>query len=244
MKQIIFKKIKFLNINDSDFNQIIKKNGLFLFPSGPGLSTILYEKKYHNSLKKADFVFFDSGFFVLLLNILKNIKVNKFSGYKFFKKLKLFLKKKPTSIFLIDPNYKLSKNNGILIKNLGFKKKNINQYVAPIYNTKNLKDIYLLKTLNKIKPKIILVNIGGGTQEILGLYLKKKLNFKTKIICTGAAISFFTGDQAPNNDFIDRFHLGWLLRIIFNPKRFLLRYISTLRLFAIVLSNKISVLNI
>ena len=68
MKQIIFKKIKFLNIKDSDFNQIIKKNGLFLFPSGPGLSTILYEKKYHNSLKKADFVFLDSGFFVLLLN--------------------------------------------------------------------------------------------------------------------------------------------------------------------------------
>ena len=75
----------------------------------------------------------------------------------------------------------------------------------------------MLKQIKKFRPSIIIVNIGGGTQEVLGYYLKKKLNRKCKIICTGAAISFFTKDQAPINDFIDKFYLGWLVRFFFNP---------------------------
>ena len=82
---------------------------------------------------------------------------------------------------------------------------------------KKINDITLIRKIKQFKPQIILINLGGGTQEILGSYIIKKINFKTRIICTGAAISFFTGDQAPINDFIDKFYLGWLVRIIFNP---------------------------
>jgi hypothetical protein len=59
------------------------------FPSGPGLASINFSKEYFISLKKSDLVFFDSGFFVLLLRVFKGINVNKFSGYKF---VELFLK--------------------------------------------------------------------------------------------------------------------------------------------------------
>ena len=68
--------------------------------------------------------------------------------------------------------------------------------------------------------------MGGGVQEILGLYLKKNLKKKTKIICTGAAISFFTKDQAPINQIFDRFFLGWLIRILFKPGVYLPRYLK------------------
>ena len=61
-------------------------------------------------------------------------------------------------------------------------------------------------------------------------------------MCTGAAISFFTGDQAPINVFFDKIYLGWLIRIIFNPRVFLLRYIKTLKLINIVLNNNIKVI--
>ena len=71
--------------------------------------------------------------------------------------------------------------------------------------------------IKKKKPDYILTNIGGGVQEVLGLYLKKNLKIKSTILCTGAAISFFTGDQAPINSFIDRYYLGWFVRLIFNP---------------------------
>ena len=240
MNKIIFEKIRFSNITLKDLPEILKKNGLFLFPSAPGLASIKKQINYYNSLKQADYVFFDSSFFVFLLRIFKNIKCHRFSGYTFFNFfLKYLGNKKNTSLFLIDPKIKFSNNNKKLIKNIGVKSKNINNYIAPIYNPSNLKDLKLLKLLKKNRPKIILVNIGGGTQEVLGLYLKKNLKFKCKIICTGAAISFFTKDQVPINDFIDKNYIGWLVRFLFNPITFGSRLIYAFKLIKIVINGKV-----
>ena len=85
INKIIFKKIKFNNINYKNFNRYIVKKGLFVFPVAPALATIDRSDKYYMSLRKADLVFFDSGLFVLLLRFFKNIDVLKFSGYKFLK---------------------------------------------------------------------------------------------------------------------------------------------------------------
>ena len=93
IKKIIFQKIAFHNIQKKDFDKYIREKKLFVFPSGSGIPLIKEDKKYYLSLKKADYVFFDSGFFVLLLNILKNIKVNKFSGFKFLYIFFNYLKK-------------------------------------------------------------------------------------------------------------------------------------------------------
>ena len=89
--------------------------------------------------------------------------------------------------------------------------------------------------------KIIIINIGGGIQEILGFYLKNNLKYKPMIICTGAAIAYLTKDQAPINNFIDKIYLGWLLRIIFHPSAFFPRYIYAFKLFFLVLKNKITI---
>ena len=94
IKKVVFKKIKFYNINPKGFDKYIKKKGLFVFPAGPALASIEQSKKYYDSIKKADFVFFDSGFFVLLLKVFKNINVNKFSGFKFLNLFFDYLKKK------------------------------------------------------------------------------------------------------------------------------------------------------
>ena len=242
IKKIIFQKIAFHNIQKKDFDKYIREKKLFVFPSGSGIPLIKEDKKYYLSLKKADYVFFDSGYFVLLLNILKNIKVNKFSGFKFLYIFFNYLKKnKNKKIFCIDPNPAFSKSNKIYLKKIGIKK--IYSYVAPNYKTSNLVDKNLIKKINKAKPDYILTNIGGGIQEILGLYLKKNLKNKTTIICTGGAISFFTGDQAPINKLIDKIYLGWLLRLIFNPLLFYKRYLYALRLFPMVLFNKVKAVN-
>ena len=115
--------------------------------------------------------------------------------------------------------------------------------MAPKYNPNNISDKRLLKKINKIKPNFIITNIGGGTQEVLGLYLKKNLKFKTTILCTGGAISFFTGDQAPINTYVDKFYLGWLVRLIFNPITFFKRYIVGLKLIPMVSSSKIKIIH-
>ena len=241
ISRIVFKKINFHNLDHKKFNKYIIKSGLFVFPAAPALASVNNSPYYYKSLQKADLVFFDSGLFVLLLRILKNINVIKFSGYKFlslfFEYIKNNNKKK---IFCIDTNLNFSRSNKKYFQKLGIKK--IYNYIAPIYNSKNVVDKKLLNKINKIKPNYIIINIGGGTQEVLGLYLKKNLKFRTSILCLGAAISFFTRDQAPINDFVDKYYLGWLLRFLFNPFLFFKKYLIGLKLIPMVFFSQIKVI--
>ena len=242
IKKIIFKNIIFNNLDQKNFNKIILKKGLYTFPSGPGIASIDTSTEYYNSLKKADLVFFDSGFFILLLKILKNINVKKFSGYKFLRLFFIYLKSNDKKIiFSIDPNKKFSRANKLYLKNLGLKKSY--HYLAPNFDSNNVLDKKLLKKIIKAKPDFIMINIGGGIQEILGLFLKQNLKSKVTIICTGGAISFFTGDQAPINDLIDKLFLGWIVRLVFNPFVFFKRYLIALKLIPMVIMNKITTEN-
>jgi len=238
VKKIFFKKIKFINFDEKNFKKIIKKKGTFIFPAGPALATIENSKKYYLSLLKADYIFFDSGLFVLLLKIFKNIKVSKFSGFKFINLFLKFIKKNKKKIILsIDPNKDISVTNKNYFKKMGIIR--VHSYIAPIYTTKRIDDKKLLKLIKKIGPHYIIVNLGGTKQEILAHYLQDNFKKKQTILCTGAALSFFTGKQAPINMLYDKLYFGWLVRILFNPKVFLKRYLSAFKFIPIFFKNKI-----
>ena len=187
--KLIFKNILFSVVSCSSFRAKLKP-GLYTFPDASGLSEINNNTIYHQSLIHSNFVFLDSGYFVLLLRLFKGIKVNRFSGYKFITLFIDYLQNKITyKLFIVEPNIEVYNTNDTFLKN-----NNINisgQYIAPLYKKKfKIKDSKLLDNLNKSKPDYILINLGGGIQEILGHYLKKNLNYKPTIICTGAALSF------------------------------------------------------
>lgn len=235
-------KIFGITFYDINFNQFLKKKikGLVVLPSGPGLSTIYTDKIYHKSIQNADIALFDSGYFVLLLRLLKGIKVSKFSGYKFLESFFNFYKN--TNIFSIETDKKSSVINRKYLKKFNINLKN-RQYIAPFYKRKSyIIDTTLLKILKRYKPKVILINLGGGTQEILGSYIKNNLNYYPLIVCSGAAISYFTKQQAPVNTFFDTLYLGWLIRSIFNPKIFIPRYLSAFKLVFNVWNCKIKII--
>ena len=50
-------------------------------------------------------------------------------------------------------------------------------------------------------------------------------------MCTGAAIAFLTGEQAPINKYVDRAYLGWLIRFLWKPKKY---YRRTLKSFSLI----------
>ena len=230
--------INFIDANYKTIKKLLNRGGLLVLPSGPGLSDINKNTKYHQALKNADIALFDSGYLCLLLRI-KGIKVKKFSGFKFLKYLLVSLKNEYNKkIFLVDPSNEQSKINKKFFKLKKISK--IYQYVAPLYKKNKIQDLKLLNKIKKIKPKYIIINLGGNVQEVLGYYLKKNLDYKPSIICSGAAISFFTKQQAPLTSFLDTIFLGWLVRIIFNPIVFLPRYLMAFKIFFLVWSDNVN----
>ena len=75
------------------------------------------------------------------------------------------------------------------LNNAGVPVSKRNAYIAPMYGS-HIDDPALLEILREYRPRHIVVTIGGGNQERLGLYLKRNLDFQPAIHCIGAAIAF------------------------------------------------------
>jgi UDP-N-acetyl-D-mannosaminuronic acid transferase (WecB/TagA/CpsF family) len=103
-------------------------------------------------------------------------------------------------------------------------------YMAPMYRG-NVQDEALVAMLERLRPQHVIVTVGGGTQELLGLYLKRNLSYKASIHCIGAAIAFLSGDQVGIPVWADKMYLGWLFRSLSEPKRYIPRYWDARKLF-------------
>lgn len=232
---LLFYGIKFYNYSYSKIlfklNQV--RGGYLVAPSASSLSVIFKDKFHYEALKKSTVAIFDSGYFCILLFIFKRLLVKKFSGYLFLQKLLNDQSIKNKKILTIDPNTVDSKRNRLFLLLKNFKK--TQSYVAPIYkrHESNLVDIKIIKLINEFKPRYILINIGGEIQEKLALYIFKNTKIKVNIFCLGAAIGFFTGSQAPINSSTDKYYLGWLVRVIYNPKVFFIRVLKSFSLISL-----------
>jgi UDP-N-acetyl-D-mannosaminuronic acid transferase (WecB/TagA/CpsF family) len=107
-------------------------------------------------------------------------------------------------------------------------------YMAPMYGSGPIADPALVELLHRLRPQHVIVTIGGGTQERLGLYLKRNLTYRPAIHCIGAAIAFLSGDQVRIPVWADRFYLGWLFRSLSEPKRYVPRYLDAFKLFPLM----------
>ena len=108
-------------------------------------------------------------------------------------------------------------------------------YLAPVYPAGPLADPALLAAIERQRPRFVVINLGGGVQERLGYYLRCRLSYRPAIICTGAAIAFLSGRQANIPPWADRLFLGWLLRSLNDPRKFIPRYWKALRLVPLLL---------
>src|SRR5438309_2338697 len=93
-----------------------------------------------------------------------------------------------------------------------------------------IEDPKLVSIIEQRKPKHIIVGIGGGKQEKLGLYLREHLSYGPAIHCIGAALAFLTGDQKPIPMWADRIYLGWFLRLARAPRHYARRFSPAFRL--------------
>ena len=102
-------------------------------------------------------------------------------------------------------------------------------YVAPRYS-RPVEDEALLTLVRQSRPRHIVIAVGGGIQDKLGLYLLEHLDYRPAIHCLGAALGFLTGDQVRIPDWADKYYVGWFFRSLAQPRVFIPRFWSARRL--------------
>jgi UDP-N-acetyl-D-mannosaminuronic acid transferase (WecB/TagA/CpsF family) len=205
--------------------QIGLQGGLIVVPAAPALVELQTNEYYREAVFNADLAITDSGLMVLIWLILSGKKIPRVSGLKYLKLLHEMKALQPReSVLWIMPNAAARDQNLAWLSLQGYDFTDDDCYLAPHYSGGRIVDDVLAGIANKRKPKHIVVCLGGGTQERLGLMLKRECDFRPSIHCIGAAIGFLTGDQVRIPVWADRFFLGWLFRCLSEPGKFVPRY--------------------
>jgi UDP-N-acetyl-D-mannosaminuronic acid transferase (WecB/TagA/CpsF family) len=231
--------IRFFTGTPEEAVQIGLRGGLVVVPAAPALVDLAPDRGYRDALLNSDLAITDSGFMVLLWNLMKLEKITRVSGLEY---LKLLIAKpelrEPHKVLWIMPTPKSRDRNMAWLRSRGLQVEMEDCYLAPMYKSDNVVDPELLELIRQRRPSHIVVGLGGGTQEKLGHFLKSNLDYKPGIHCIGAAIGFLSGDQVNIPDWADHLFLGWFFRCWSEPSKFLPRYWKARKLLPILLKYR------
>lgn len=232
--------VNFINEDVNRCIDIVSRGGFLVVPSGPGLATLDKDPAYKEAVESADFALADSGYLVLLLRFFKWRSVARISGLQFMDTLlddERF--KAEASTLWVMPREKEVEPAKVVLRGRGVAFDDSDFVVAPFYSDPDrVEDSELLDLIEIRKPRWVVLNIAGGKQEKLGLYLRRNLSYQPAVICTGAAIAFLSGEQAYIPTWVDRMYLGWLSRIVQAPGKYTKRYWQAFSLFGKIAFNK------
>jgi exopolysaccharide biosynthesis WecB/TagA/CpsF family protein len=236
------------SVTEADFRQILgirfyvgqptglmeltKQGGLIAVPSAPVLTHLTEDEIHRVAVEGCDFAITDSGFMVLLWRFFTGDRLVRISGLRFLQALvELPEFRAPRATFWVMPTQQDSTANTAWLAAQGIAVAGDHVYLAPMYSPAGaLHDEALLSQIEKTRPEFVILCLGGGVQERLGHYLRLNLSYRPAIICTGAAIAFLSGRQTSIPKWADRLFLGWLFRLLSDPRRFFPRYWQAMRL--------------
>jgi len=203
----------------------IRPGGLLVVPAAPALKDLGTNAAYREALLNADLTIADSAFMVMVWNWLQGDSIRRLSGLVYLREL---LKQpdvqQPGNCIWIMAGSTSSRRNLAWIATQGITVPSDCVYIAPMYGEQEIEDEPLVAMIERVRPQHVILTVGGGTQERLGLYLKRNLSYLPAIHCIGAAIAFLSGDQVRIPAWADRLYLGWLYRSVSHPKRYVPRY--------------------
>jgi N-acetylglucosaminyldiphosphoundecaprenol N-acetyl-beta-D-mannosaminyltransferase len=233
-EEINYRKILGVRFYVGDALQAVEmgaRGGLVVAPAAPALVDLDRDKDYRDALTGADVVITDSGLLVIVWNLLMRDRIHRVSGLEY---LQLLLQRpefgRAGSTLWVMPSRESMNRNLSWLKSQGYAAEEEDCYLAPKYAAGPIRDAALLERVNSSRPQHVIVCVGGGVQERLGLFLKRESNYRPSIHCIGAAIGFLSGDQVRIPAWADRLVLGWFFRCLSQPRRFVPRYFRALQL--------------
>jgi UDP-N-acetyl-D-mannosaminuronic acid transferase (WecB/TagA/CpsF family) len=223
----------------------LEQRGLIVAPSGTCFRRLQRDEVYRRAMTSADLILPDSGLMVLLWRLFRGERIERISGLAYLKDLlgrSAF--RKDRSILWVMPNDEAKEQTLAWLHLHGFLTTGDDFHVAPIYSKSGIscsgglrpsssspvEDPILLARVQARRPNHIVIALSGGVQEKLGAYLRAQYPHHPAIHCIGAALGFITGYQVAIPDWADRLYLGWLVRLLSNPRKFLPRALSALAL--------------
>jgi exopolysaccharide biosynthesis WecB/TagA/CpsF family protein len=218
-------------------DQASENRGLVVAPSGTCFRRLTQDEIYRTAMTQADLVLPDSGFMVLLWRFLRGRRITRISGLAYLQELlRRSELKGNAAAFWIFPHEEARERAMRWLQTHGFPAASEECYVAPIYGPL-VEDPLLVERINARQPRHVVIALSGGVQEKLGFYLRKNASYRPTIHCIGAALGFVTGYQVAIPAWADRLYLGWFLRLLSNPRRFLPRALSALSLPGMIIRN-------
>jgi putative colanic acid biosynthesis UDP-glucose lipid carrier transferase len=217
------------------------QGGLVVAPAASVLTGIAENPVQRAALVSSDLAITDSGLMVLLWRMITGERITRVSGLEF---LKLLLQQpelhSPGAMFWVMPNETSMRRNLAWLNSQGFSLTEENCYIAPNYENEfdEIIDREQMEAIRAKRPSHIIMAIGGGVQERLGAELRRNLDYRPSIYCLGAAIGFLSGDQVNIPTWADQMRLGWLLRCISQPAKFLPRYWAARKLLGLMLEHQ------
>jgi UDP-N-acetyl-D-mannosaminuronic acid transferase (WecB/TagA/CpsF family) len=214
--------VKFFCGPVEDAVERMEGGGLLVVPAAPALKDIDRNTAYREALLNADLCIPDSGFMVMIWNRISKQKIRRLSGLAYMREL---LRRedghRPGNVVWIMASEASAARNLEWLAGQGIEVPRECVYLAPMYGGE-IEDAGLVALLDRLRPQHVIVTVGGGTQERLGLYLKRRL-------------SYLSGDQVGIPVWADRLYLGWLFRTFADPKRFAPRYWDARKLLKLML---------
>ena len=211
------------------------RGGLLVVPAAPALKDLDCRADYREALLSADMALTDSAFMVMIWNGIARDHIRRLSGLAYLRELlTIHHVRQPGNTLWVMASEQSAGLNLAWLQTQGVEVPEDCVYLAPMYG-KNLEDPLLLDRLQRLRPQHIVVTLGGGTQERLGLYLRRNLPYVPSVHCIGAAIAFLSGDQVHIPVWADRFYLGWLFRSLSEPQRYLPRYWDARKLLGLMM---------
>jgi N-acetylglucosaminyldiphosphoundecaprenol N-acetyl-beta-D-mannosaminyltransferase len=216
--------IQFFNGDvDEAVASMFQDGGFLVAPSGTCFARLREDERYRRAIVAADMAIADSGLMVLLWRLSQRKNIQRISGLKYLKHLLARLKgNRTTDLFWVLPSERGQQKLFDWSRHNAFSISVENSYVAPRYGVE-VEDRNLLGIIGQRRPAHVIIAIGSGAQEKLGYWLRENSSYRPAIHCIGAALGFVTGDQAAIPDWADRFYLGWLWRLVAQPRTFIPR---------------------
>ncbi len=208
---------------DEAIEWMVEQGGFLIAPSGTCFARLREDEPYRRAILAADLAIADSGLVVLIWRLLRRQKIRRISGLRYLRQLLAKLKgEAATEVFWVLPGERARQKLLDWSRREPFAVKTGNAYVAPQYG-KEIEDRPLLAVVEERRPTHVVIAIGSGPQEKLGYYLRENLSYRPAIHCIGDALGFISGDQIAIPDWADRFYLGWLFRLLAQPRIFIPR---------------------